>query len=281
MSKRDPLTHEVSRIANFKSPLTNCYTMANAEAPRTLSTTQTSLDIIELLKARGGGRVTEIADVLDIAPSTVHSHLTTLREAGYITKEGDIYHLGLSFLELGEHVRTRKEAHVVAETYTEQLAEKTGSRAVFLVEEHGKGIYMYTFSGEHAVWTYSTVGKPAPLHATASGKSILSQLPKERVEAIIEQHGLPAKTENTITDEDTLFEELDRITERGYAFNREEQLDGVRAVGVPVVGPDKRVIGAFSVANPANRMKGERFEEELPDILLATANEFELEISLQ
>jgi len=255
--------------------------MANGDTPRTLSTTRTSFEIIELLKSRSGARVTELADEMGVAPSTVHSHLATLREAGYLNKEGDIYHLGLGFLELGEHVRTRKEAHVVAESYTEQLAEETGSRAVFLVEEHGKGVYMYTFSGEHAVWTYSTVGKRAPLHATASGKSILSRLPEDRVDAIVEQHGLPAKTENTITDREALFEELSAIADRGYAFNREEQLDGIKAVGVPVVGPDNRVLGAFSLANPANRMKGERFKEELPDILLATANEFELEISLQ
>lgn len=255
--------------------------MTNTEAPRTLSTTQTSFEIIECLKSRGGARVTELAEELGIAPSTVHSHLATLQAGGYLTKEGDIYHLGLAFLELGEQVRTRKDAHVVAESYTERLAEETGSRAVFLVEEHGKGVYMYTFSGEHAVWTYSTVGKRAPLHATASGKSILSQLPRERVEEIIDRHGLAAETDNTITDRETLFEELDTIADRGYAFNHEEQLPGVKAVGVPVVGPDDRVIGAFSLANPANRMKGDRLERELPDILLATANEFELEISLQ
>jgi DNA-binding IclR family transcriptional regulator len=74
---------------------------------------------------------------------------------------------------------------------------------------------------------------------------------------------------------------VSEVAERGYAFNHEEQLEGVKAVGVPVNGPDGRVIGAFSVASPASRMRGEQFEEELPETLLATANEFELEISLQ
>ena len=255
--------------------------MANSEKTRTLSTTRTTFRIIDELKSQDGARVTELAEALELAPSTVHSHLATLLEDGYIAKEGDVYHLSLSFLELGEHVRTRKEAHVVAESYTEQLVAETGSRAVFLVEEHGRGFYMYTFSGEHAVWKYSTVGKQAPLHATASGKSILSQLPTERVDEIIECHGLSAETENTITDRDELLAELSEIAERGYAFNHEEQLEGVKAVGVPVNGPDGRVAGAFSVASPASRMRGEQFEAELPETLLATANEFELEISLQ
>ena len=254
--------------------------MTENATPRTLSTTRTSFEIIELLKERGGGRVTELASELDLAASTVHSHLTTLMEAGYLSKEGDVYHLSLSFLELGEHVRTRKEPYVVAESYTEQLAAETACRAVLAVEEHGRGVYMYTFSGEHAVWTYSTVGKRFPLHATAAGKAILSRLPEARVDAIIDEFGLAAETDNTITDRATLHEELATIDERGYAYNHEEQLDGVKAVGVPVDGPDGRVIGAFSVASPANRMTGEWFETELPEIVLATANEFELEISL-
>lgn len=254
--------------------------MAKNATPRTLSTTRTSFEIIELLRERDGARVTELAEELDIAPSTVHSHLATLTEAGYLIKEGDIYQLGLGFLELGEHVRTRKEPYTIAKSYTEQLAAETDSRAVFTVEEHGKGVYMYTFSGDHAVWTYSTVGKRFPLHVTAAGKSILSGLPETRVEAIIDQHGLAPETDNTITDSETLFEDLATIRERGYAVNHEEQLDGVKAVGVPVSGPNGQVLGAFSVASPANRMKGEWFEDELPEIILATANEFELEISL-
>ncbi|WP_435098163.1 IclR family transcriptional regulator [Halorubrum sp. N11] len=254
--------------------------MAKNTNTRTLSTTKTSFEIIELLKERSGARVTELAEELDIAPSTVHSHLATLVEANYVVKEGDIYHLGLAFLELGEYVRTRKEPYTTAESYTKRLASETDSRAVFAVEEHGKGVYIYTFSGDHAVWTYSTVGKRFPLHATAAGKSILSALPEERVEEIIDQHGLEPITEQTITDKETLLAELKTIDEQGYAFNHEEQLDGVKAVGVPVTGPNQRVLGAFSVAIPANRSKGEWFEEDVPEIILATANEFELEISL-
>lgn len=255
--------------------------MTDTPTPRTLSTTETTFEILESLKSNDGARITELANELDIAPSTVHGHLATLVEAGYVVKEGDIYQMGLAFLELGEYVRTRKEPYTTAESYTEQLADETDSRAVFAVEEHGKGVYMYTFSGDYAVWTYSTVGKRFSLHATAAGKSILSALPKERIEAIIDQHGLEPETDQTITDREELLDELTTIDERGYAFNHEEQLDGVKAVGVPVIGPNQHVIGAFSVASPANRMKGDWFNEELPEIILATANEFELEISLR
>ncbi|AUV80971.1 IclR family transcriptional regulator [Salinigranum rubrum] len=254
--------------------------MSTQGGGRTLQTTATSLRVVETLRDLDGARVTELAEAMDLAPSTVHAHLTTLAENEYVVKTGDVYHLSLAFLSLGDYVRNRRKAYRIAESYTEQLAEETECRAVFAVEENGRGVYMYTFSGQHAVWTYSTVGKRFHLHQTAAGKSILSRLPDGRVGAIIDEWGLPAATENTITDADTLVAELESVRERGVAFNHEEQLDGVKAVGVPVNGPDGQVIGAFSVASPANRMTDDRFETGLPETLLGVANEFELENSM-
>ncbi|WP_380678715.1 IclR family transcriptional regulator [Salinigranum sp. GCM10025319] len=247
---------------------------------RRLRTTTTSLAVIEQLRELDGARVTELATEMDLAPSTVHAHLATLVDEEYVVKSGDIYHLSLQFLGLADYVRNRRKAYRIAESYTEQLAEETDCRAVFAVEENGRGVYMYTYSGKHAVWTYSTVGKRFYLHQTAVGKAILSRLPTDRVERILDRWGLPAATENTITDRATLFEQLDAVEERGCSFNHEEQLEGVKAVGVPVEDRDGRVAGAFSVASPANRVTEEHFEEDLPTILLGVANEFELENSL-
>lgn len=252
----------------------------NTNNGRTLQTTTTSLEVIECLREEEGARVTELAEELGLAPSTVHAHLSTLAEKEYVVKEGDEYHLSLQFLGLGDYVRNSRKAYRIAESYTDRLADETECRAVFAVEENGRGVYMYTYSGKHAVWTYSTVGKRFYLHQTAAGKAILSQLPHERVEDIVERWGLPAATKNTITDESVLYEQLEAVEDRGISFNREEQLDGVKAVGVPVNGSDGQVVGAFSVASPANRMTEERFEDEIPTILLGVANEFELENSM-
>lgn len=254
--------------------------MATDTPTRTLQTTKTTLRIIRALEEHGPSRVTELADTLDMASSTMHSHLATLAEAEFVAKDGDFYRLSFEFLRLGTYVRNRRKEYQVAQSYTEQLAEETDCRAVFLVEEHGHGVYLYTDSGKHAVWNYSTVGKQVPLHVTASGKAILSALPRPRVEEIIDQHGLDHETDQSITDRDELLAELDEIQDRGFAFNNEEQLDGVKAVGVPVTGPNDHVIGSFSAASPAKRMDDEWFETELPNQVLGIANEFELEISL-
>lgn len=61
-------------------------------------------------------------------------------------------------------------------------------------------------------------------------------------------------------------------------MNTQENIEGLRAMGVAVSGPEGDVIGAFSVSGPLNRMKGEWFENELPDRLRGIANEIELNL---
>lgn len=242
---------------------------------------RTSLDIIEALYARDGARITELADDLDVSKSSVHRHLSTLRQANYVTKEGDIYYLSLQFLELGTYVRYRKEVSQLAEPMVEEIAEATGERAQFVVEEHGYVRYVHRATGEHAVKTISGLGKRVRMHAVAAGKAMLATEPDDRVRAIIDTHGLPAFTENTITDEERLFEELAEIRERGVSFADGEVVAGLRAVGVPVRGPDGRVLGALTVAGPAHRLTGDVWRSRIPNLLLGAANELELKIEYE
>jgi len=122
------------------------------------------------------------------------------------------------------------------------------------------------------VKTASYVGDRKHLHCTGVGKAILASLPEERVETIIEERGLPAMTENTVTDREELLAELAEIRERGVAFDDEEILEGLRCVAVPVSNQEKGLLGAISVAGPTSRMKGEQFREELPELVTDTAN---------
>lgn len=253
--------------------------MTTTNDGRTLATTETSLRVIDALKKMDGARVTELAVELDIAASTAHSHLATLEETKYVVKDGDVYRLGLRFLELGEYVRDFDEYYSMARPKVDQLAEKTGGRAHFIVEEHGQGVYVYSNSGEHGVVTYARDGRRLELYRAAAGKAILAFLPDDRVDEIIDERGLESRTDNTITDRAELEAELEEIRERdGIGFNMEEQILGIRAVGAPVRTPDGKVIGAFSVSGPTHHLKGERLDETIPDLVLGTANELELEI---
>lgn len=250
-----------------------------SETGRTVKSDEKLLEIVLALKRMGGAGVTELADELGIAKSTAHSHLKTLLKYEFVVNENGQYHVGLRFLDLGETARHRKKEYQPIKSKVDELATQTDERAQFIVPDHGHGVYLYRAIGSHAVQTDSRIGKRIPLNASSAGKSILAFTPEERVQEIIEMHGLPAQTENTITDPNVLWDELKTIRERGHAINKEESTVGLRAVGVPVLGSDGRVLGALSVSGPTHRLKGEWFETEIPDMILGAVNEVELNIT--
>lgn len=248
---------------------------------RTVDASRTLLEVIEALRVLDGASVTELAEHLDMAKSSVHGHLATLEEMEYVIKEDGEYNIGLKSLRLGEHARMRREPYRMAKDIVEKLAEETNERSQFIIEEYGKGVFVHRQVGQNAVHTNTRLGKRIFLHSTGAGKAILAHLPEERIETIIDTIGLPERTENTITSKKVLYEELEEIQECGYALNMEEGMTGLRTVGVPVSDPDGGILGAFSVSGPSHRMRGDRLHEEIPNMLLGKANEFELKIQYE
>lgn len=252
--------------------------MSGKQSDGRLQSTGRTFEIIELLSERTTVGVTAIANETEMVKSTVHAHLSTLRDRGYVVRTPDGYQLGMEFLRLGESARERDPGYELAGEKVAKLAEETDERSQFIVAENGRGIYVHRETGTDAVFTNSAVGGHILLHATAAGKAALSHYDNETVLDMLDGH-LPRLTENTITDEETLLDELDRTRNRGYAVNCSENTEGLRALGVPVERPDGSLLGSISVSGPSQRMKGERFEEELPNLLLGTVNELELNIA--
>ncbi|WP_254544753.1 IclR family transcriptional regulator [Halomarina pelagica] len=248
------------------------------ETKRTIKSVETMFDILELLRTQNGARLTDVADELGMAKSTVHQYLTTLEVREFVVREGDEYHVGLRFLDYGEFARSRNPVYDLAKESVRELAELTEERAQFVIEEHGRGVYVYMAVGDRAVKTDSRIGKRVFLHATAAGKAILAHLPDRRIREVFDAPGLEPVTEHTVVDPDELREELEEIRDRGVAYNNQEDTLRLRAVGVPVMDADGTVLGALSVSGPTHRFKGEVLEREIPDLLLGIANELELNI---
>lgn len=247
---------------------------------RTIKTADTMFAIIQELQHRDGAGVTELAHDLGLAKSTVYDHLATLEQAEYVVKEDEHYRLGLRFLDHGMYARTQLGTEEVIRPAIEQLANEVDEAVWFVVEEHGKAVFIYRALGERAVQTNARIGRRSHLHQLAAGKAILAELPTDRVREILDRHGLPAQTDETITDVETLLEELEEVRESGIAYEQGEMVVSVSSVAAPVVF-EGEVIGAITVIGPSHRIGGSRLRETLPELIQGATNEIELKLTYE
>jgi DNA-binding IclR family transcriptional regulator len=251
--------------------------MAPSNKPGRIKTTQTVFDIIESIQKLGGVTTSELAETLGMAKSTAHSHLVTLEEGGYLVKEEGEYDIGLKFLDHGIYAQMNRDIARAARPSLEEIAKETGEVSYLVVEEHGQGVNLIRETGEQSVTTIDRVGLRTHLHIHAAGKAILAHLPKERVNEIIDEHGLPAVTEETISDSDELFTELAEVRKQGFALNDNEAVTGLRSVAVPVL-VEGEIQGAVNISGPTNRITDRQFRGEFPELLSGATNSIELRL---
>jgi DNA-binding IclR family transcriptional regulator len=183
-------------------------------ADRGIKSDVTLFSIIEHIRDQNGAGVTEISDHVGVSKSSVHGHLTTMREYGFVVKRDDTYHLGLEFFDYGQYVRNQFGVFRASQEAVDSLEEDTGEMSWLITHQDGKAMYIYGRGGENDIDVNAILGSWAYMHSNSGGKAILAHLSESEVDLIVDRHGLPAQTENTITDRETLDEELATIRDR-------------------------------------------------------------------
>lgn len=242
-----------------------------------IKTISRTIRILQGLQQLKGAGVTELAEQLDLPKSTVHSHLQSWADEGYLTSDGETYDISLSFLEFGGYKASNHPIVSAAQTAVDELAMETDDRVQVIAEQRGKGVYVYQTQGGRALPTDTHVGSRVHMHCTAAGKAILAYLSDDRIEQIIGEHGLPERTQNTITDREVLYEELAKIREEEVALDDEERVEGVRCVAAPVLDSDGYPFGALTISSSTRRLWGDKFRSEYPNLVLSTAKSTQLQ----
>ncbi|UHQ98480.1 IclR family transcriptional regulator (plasmid) [Natrinema zhouii] len=242
---------------------------------RRIQSVEISFTVLDAVRKNDRPSVTELANELGHSKSTIHSHLQTLESEEIIVREDDGYRLSLQVLDMGNDVRDQVANYDVIVDAVDELAEQTGEIAQFGLEEHGQVSYLYKAMGNQAVETASRVGGKQPMYSTSLGKTVLSFLPSDKQEEIISETTFERKTPKTITDQASLYEELEEIAERGYAIDDEENIEGLRCVAAPVRN-GASVVGAVSVTGPASRITDDYLHGELAESVQRAANVIEL-----
>jgi DNA-binding IclR family transcriptional regulator len=244
--------------------------MENTEYRKTSATT---LEVLDTVAELGGATLTEISNHTSIHESTLYKHLKTLENSGYIAKIDREYYPSAKLFHLGKQGREREE-YLAVRAEMDKLYSEHEQETSFAIHEKGRILVLFDKSHESTPDGFQ-VGEYYHMHSNACGKAILAEYSDARVEEIIEKWGLPKEQDNTITNQENLFEELEEIRNTGYAINNQESMEGLRSIAVTIKKPSDEVLGAIDIFGPPYLLPP---DEEIVEVLKNTARNIEEKI---
>ena len=203
-----------------------------------------------------GVGVSRVAKDAALPVSTTYRLLNDLVASSFASFDPETrrYYLGLKVFELSSRVSLTKGLSDVALPVMRRLSKEVGESVFMGVCEGTDILIIEKVIGPGRIQVNDNVGSRIPLHRLAQGKSILAFLPEDEREELIDNMILEPETPRTITDQDTLRDELEITRERGWASVDGENEEWVRAIATPILDARDLPVAAVAIAAPAFRV---------------------------
>jgi len=225
--------------------------------------------VLEILAAAGQPlSLTDLVDVIELPKQTVHRILAQLMNAWLVTRgAGDkLYECSPRVHTLAVNVLMHTGPAAARHALLEELVKKIGETCNLTMLSGNDVIYVDRVETDWPLRVHLQPGSHVPLHCSASGKLLLSFLPKQQRERMIDSLPLRAYSESTITSPESLREELKQTRKRMLAINDQEHLQGLIAIAVPVMLDRNRACAAIAVQAPVGRVVLDDLLSFVPDL---------------
>lgn len=161
--------------------------------------------------------------------------------------------------------------------YIKELSAEVGETVDVSEMQKTRTVFVDQVVGSARLNIVSTIGEAYPLHCLASGKAMLSTLNDAELRKRLGQKSFEKHTPSTITAIDKLIAEIEKVRKTQIAYDLEEHLEGVSAIGTPIQEPGGTLY-ALSIPVPTVRFKKKkkRLVEALLECRASIMDEIEL-----
>ena len=225
-----------------------------------------TLDMLETFRgARRPLSLSELARLTRIPISTCHGLVRTLEQRGflYYPSQREAYPTRKLF-EIARDIDAHDPIVARLAPALTNLRDATHETVILGMRQGDSALYLLVLDSPHIVRYTARAGEFKPLHSSSIGKSLLSLMSDDALDAWIKSHALPRVTANTITSARALKRNLQESRAHGYYMTRGENVADVMAVAAPVNAGSMQL--AIAIAGPLHRME-ERQEKHVERLL--------------
>lgn len=228
-----------------------------------IQSVQRATDIISLFsKAPNRLGITEIAAALKLNKGTVWGLVTTLERQQFLQQDAATrkYGVGPKLFELGMVYVGGLEINARAARHVQGLADRTKLDARIGIWDNGTVLITFLAVPRSEDHISHQIGPRVPAYCSGIGKALLANLDPARLKDYLKDVELQRHTRATLTSREALRADLEATRERGYSISREEMIPGLAALGAPVFGRGRELVGALSISETPRIVLGKRLE---------------------
>jgi len=220
----------------------------NGQNGETIIMVERALQVLDLLRSkREPVGVNEIAKTCGLNPSTTYRILKTLEQSGWVFQFNDRrYITGQKISFVTEKNNLFLALREVAQFVMAEYTAKHGQAMNLTVREGLDCIILQQSRTNKFIDYVPPIFSKLPIYASAGGKILLSELPINLVDQIINSCDMKPLTNHTITDPKKFWQELLETAKHGYAIDYKESAENGCCIGVPVRDHEGTIIAALS-----------------------------------
>src|SRR5882757_8890759 len=207
-----------------------------------------ALDVLEAIAFSGEELgVTQIAAQVGATKGSVHRHLVTLVERGYLTQNPATtrYRIGAKGYLLS-HVAPEADLIQLADGALRKLRDQLGHTVVLTSFTPRGALVLVTIPGRSPIEIGVRPGSELSFHASAQGKVLLA-FASEDFRRRVFGAKLQAFTPKTIVDGQALARELSQIARNSCAAAPEQSILGINAVAAPIFDGSNSCVAAVAM----------------------------------
>lgn len=227
-----------------------------------------------------GVGVREMAEGLNISPSSAHRLLSALTAEGFVRQDPTTSHyaIGPELLRWSSLINAKLPIRSVAASHIRDLVDTCNESAVLGIYDHARQQMMFAsaFESSHPLRYSLELNRWMPVHTGASGLAIMAFLSDAEINSIIQRTRLAPATPESITDRFRLEAELKRVREQGFAFSKGQRIVGAVGLAAPVFGAGGQVLGDVALTIPE-----QRFDPSLQDRMVSALRQCAERISVE
>ena len=248
-------------------PRTSRRKLPAGESPgRTVQSVDRAIDIVTALaEARDGLSLSKLAGQLDLPPQTAQSLVRTLQVHRWVAQpqRRGPYYLGPALGEIHRRWLARQDCVALARPILAQLSERIGEYVVLAKWTFAGLVPLLEVRYDRELAVRGELFSSERVHAMATGKLLLAMLDEPRRRQAVAALPLKRLGPNSVTDPETLLEQLKSISSAGMAVCVDEAAAGIVALAVPVPPSQGHATVAVGTSLPKARYPRSRRAEPI------------------